>query len=254
MQARIVSGAAGARWLIDGWRFFRAAPLGWLAIVAAYLLITNVVAFVPVIGIFAALMIVPGLSAGLMAGARAASQGDSPRLSMLFEGFRRDARTQLALGAVYMAGSALVFMAMTFADDGGALRAVLGGAQNTEEVAPADLLSPLVVAAALYTPVMMAFWFAPPLAAWNSMGAAKALFFSFLACMMNWRAFLAYGAVTALVMLVLPFMALTLLLLVTGGAVKLSITGLMFAFLIVLLPTLLASFYASYRDVFAEPS
>src|SRR5919204_5843418 len=29
MQARIVEATRGARWLADGWRLFRAAPLGW---------------------------------------------------------------------------------------------------------------------------------------------------------------------------------------------------------------------------------
>jgi len=32
------------------------------------------------------------------------------------------------------------------------------------------------------------FWFAPPLAAWHATGTGKALFFSFFACLMNWRA------------------------------------------------------------------
>ena len=57
----------------------------------------------------------------------------------------------------------------------------------------------LAATAALYMPVMLAFWFAPPLAAWHSTGAVKALFFSLAASLMNWRAFLGYGAVTAIV-------------------------------------------------------
>jgi hypothetical protein len=43
------------------------------------------------------------------------------------------------------------------------------------------------------TPVMMAYWFAPVLAAWHCLGVG-ALFFSFVACWLNWRPFLAYGA------------------------------------------------------------
>ena len=99
---------------------------------------------------------------------------------------------------------------------------------------------------------MMMFWFAPALAAWHSVSAAKALFFSFFACLMNWRAFLAYGAVTAAVTVVLPFIVLTGLLLASGGALKMSAMALVFPLLITLLPTLFASFYASYRDVFGQ--
>ena len=37
MQARIVPASRGARWLAEGWQMFRAAPLGWLALVFVYL-------------------------------------------------------------------------------------------------------------------------------------------------------------------------------------------------------------------------
>ncbi|HYD56408.1 MAG TPA: BPSS1780 family membrane protein [Burkholderiales bacterium] len=254
MQARIVSGRGGVLWFLDGWRIFRKAMLGWLAMVAAYLLITNLVVYVPVVGIFAALVLVPPLSAGLMAGARAASRGATPELSLLFDPLRQETRAQLMLGAVYMVSSVLVFFAMGLADDSGQLRAMLGGKLKPEELQPGEILRPLIVAAVLYTPVMMAFWFAPPLAAWHSTGAAKALFFSFYACLVNWRAFLAYGAVTIAILVVLPFFVLALLVLLSGGAVQRSVTGLLLALVIVLLPTLLASFYASYRDVFGEGS
>ena len=253
MRARIVSVAGGARWLVEGWSIFRRSMLGWIALVAAYLLLTNLVAAVPVVGIFAALVIVPPLSVGLMAGARAASRGAMPPLSLLFDGFRSNPRTQLTLGVVYMLSSLLVFLAMCAADADGQLRAMMSGRMKPEELDPAAMLAPLLVAAVLYTPVMMAFWFAPPLAAWHSLGAAKSLFFSFYACLVNWRAFLGYGALSLLLMVVLPFVALTVLVLATGGQVQLSIMGLLGALLIILLPTLLASFYASYRDVFAQP-
>src|SRR5258708_26920815 len=99
-------------------------------------------------------------------------------------------------------------------------------------------------------PVMLAFWFAPPLAAWHSTGPAKALFFSFAAAMMNWRAFLAYGAVTAVVPLVIPFVLLSALALASAGDPRFPAAPLVFPLLLLLLPTLFASFYASYRDVF----
>jgi hypothetical protein len=67
---------------------------------------------------------------------------------------------------------------------------------------------------------------------------------------MNWRAFIAYGAVTALVTLVLPFLALSGLMLLSGGALRVPVMSLVFPLLILLLPTLFASFYVSYRDIF----
>jgi hypothetical protein len=97
---------------------------------------------------------------------------------------------------------------------------------------------------------MMMFWFAPPLAAWHSASPFKALFYSFFACLMNWRAFLAYGAATALITLIIPFVLVVTLRTLLAGV---SFAWLAFPLLGVLLPTLFASFYASYRDVFAAP-
>jgi len=68
---------------------------------------------------------------------------------------------------------------------------------------------------------------------------------------MNWRAFLAYGAVAAAVTLAAPFLVLSGLMLASGGALQAPAMALVFPLLILLLPTLFASFYASYRDVFA---
>jgi hypothetical protein len=75
----------------------------------------------------------------------------------------------------------------------------------------------------------------------------KALFFSFVACLLNWRPFLVYGAFSALVVLVLP---LAVLLALTLASLKVAAMSLVFPVLLVLLPILFASFYASYRDVF----
>ena len=251
MQPRIVSAGAGALWLLEGWRLFRAAPFGWLAMVFSYWLLMTVVSLVPLAGIAAASILVPPFSVGFMAAARAASRGGPLGVSLLFDGFRNELRAQLALGVLYLACLALVLGATTFADQGALARWMLSGQRPGDDMLQSEeFFAALATAAALYTPVMMMFWFAPPLAAWHSSGAAKAIFFSFFACLMNWRAFLAYGAATAVVTMVLPFLALSALLLASGGTLKMPVMGLVFPLLIVLLPTLFASFYASYRAVF----
>jgi hypothetical protein len=112
----------------------------------------------------------------------------------------------------------------------------------------------LLVGAALYVQVMMLFWFSPVLAAWHGVAVPKALFFSFFAVLMNWRAFLAYGMVTALVTVVAPFVTALAMTAFTGGKGQLAATGLLFPLLLVIMPTLFGSFYASYRDIFAAPS
>ena len=249
MQARIVPAARGARWIGEGWQMFRAAPLGWLALVFAYLFGTQVVALVPLVGMVAALIAVPGLTVGMMGAARAASRGGALRVAMLLDGFRDGWRVQLVLGAVYLACSMAVFAGLSLADEGGTLRAAMSGRADAEMPQTDDWLRAALVFAALYLPVMMMFWFAPALAAWHAAGAAKALFFSFFACLMNWRAFLAYGAVTLLAVVAVPLAALSLVVALAGGA-RPQLAPLMLPLVVLILPTLFASFYASYRDVF----
>lgn len=248
MQARVVTPSRGARWLAEGWRLFRAAPLGWLALVFAYWLAMTIVSLVPVAGVAAASVLVPPFAVGFMAAARAAERGAPLELALLTEGFRHSLKAQLILGLVYF-GCLALLLAATAAADGGALaRWMLTGLRPDAEMLQSDeFLAALAGAALLYLPVMMMFWFAPPLAAWHASGAAKALFFSFFACLMNWRAFLAYGAVVALVTVAGPF--LVLFALMQAGS-PLPVMSLVFPLLILLLPTLFASFYASYRDVF----
>jgi hypothetical protein len=249
MQARIVSAARGARWLGEGWRLFRAAPLGWVAAVFGYWLVMTVISLVPVVGIAAAAILVPAFSVGFMAIARATSRGAGAEFALLLDGLKHEPRSQIVLGVVYLVCLALLLGASSLADDGALARWMLTGRKPDDEVLRSDgFFAALVVAALLYLPVMAAFWFAPPLAAWHSTGAAKALFFSLAASLMNWRAFLAYGAVAATVTLVIPFAALKLL--VLSGALRFPPATLVFPLILVLLPTLFASFYASYRDVF----
>ena len=248
MQARIVDTRRGAAWLADGWRLFRAAPLGWLALVFAYWIIMTLVSVVPIVGIAAASVMVPAFSVGFMAAARAASRRGPVELGLLFEGFRHHLKSQLVLGAIYFACLGLVLGATTLADEGELARWMLTGRRPDDETLQSDgFLSALFLAAALYVPVLMMFWFAPPLAAWHGIGPAKALFFSFFACLLNWRPFLAYGAVSALFALALPLLLLFILLL---ASFKVAAMSLVFPLLLVLLPTLFASFYASYRDIF----
>jgi hypothetical protein len=250
VQARIVGASRGARWLGEGWQLFRPAPLAWLALSCAYLLGTNVLALVPAIGIMVALILVPPLTVGMMAAARAASAGAAPRLAMLAEGLRREPRAQLALGMVYLACSMLILAATNAADGAGGLRELMSGRDPSAEAELDALVFPLAVFVLLYLPVSMMFWFSPPLIAWHATGAPRALFFSFVACMLNWRAFLAYGASVVLMMVVVPGLLLLALRIVFAVDFRMAAVSLVFPFLVLMLPTLFASFYASYRDVF----
>ena len=258
MRARVVSFAAGARWFVEGWRLFRTSPGLWLALVFAYWMILATVSLLPVIG-FAAWVLHPAFSVGFMALSRSCEQRGRIEATLLFDGFRSRPMVQLALGCAYLGLLAGMIGATTLADDGALARWMLTGRRpEDEQLQSAEFFAALLLAGALYVPIMMLFWFAPVLAAWHALGPVQALFYSFFASLMNWRAFLGYLCVAAAVTVVIPFLLLGVFLLASGGRPKFNVMALIFPLLIFLLPTLFASFYASYRGVFgasdsAEP-
>lgn len=229
MQAHLVPALRGAQWILSGWRLFCAAPLGWLAVVLVYFLIAMLLSLLPFA--VAAPVLEPAFSVGFMAAGRAAARGTPVRLAQLFEGFRGSLQPQLLLGVLYLACLAGLLL--------------LAGAPPGK--LPTELGPGLVLAGLAFVPVMMAFMFAPVLAAWHGVSPGKSLFFSFVACLVNWRAFLVYGALMALAP-VLPLLAVLL------GLAGPILVVLLPPLVIVAVPTLLASMYASYRDVFAAHS
>jgi hypothetical protein len=253
MHARIVAAGRGVRWLAEGARLFVAAPFGWLGLLGAYYLMVMLASLVPILGFAAVAITTPAFSVGFMAVARAAAHRSRPEFALLFDGFRHERRAQLVLGAVYLVLVALVFTALALADDG-TLRTFLS-AKRGREPAPeiGALLAPLALAGALYLPVMMMFWFAPLLVAWHGLTPAKALFFSLAGCLMNWRAFLAYGIAAGVVVLAAPYLVVSILVLVSGGGLSPKDPEVLLPFMLLLLPPFYGSFYASYRDVFGSP-
>ncbi len=253
MQPGVVPARSGLGWLASGWRLFAFAPFAWLGLMFAYWFLITLVSLVPVAGVVAAGVLVPIFSVGFMAAARSAAARQPPRLTHLFEGFRSNPRGGVRLGIVYllligcvMGGSALV--------DGGMLaRWMLGGTRPGEaQLASAEFSGALLAAALLYTPVMMFYWFAPVLVAWRGASAAKAMFFSFFACLHNWAAFLVYGLAVGVLAFLVPLMLVSLMMLVAQG--KPAAASFVLPLLLVMMPVLFASFYASYRDIFGDPA
>ena len=253
MRARIVPARRGAAWLGEGVRIFFAAPFSWLFLVAAYYFLVLVASVVPVLGFVAVGLTTPAFTVGFMAVARAAANRARPELPLLFEGFRHHARAQVILGALYLAFVGLIVAGIALTDDG-SLRAAMEAQRSRQPAGDVSgALAALAVAAALYGAVMTIFWFAPVLASWHALPPAKALFFSMAACFMNWRAFLVYGAAAVAAIVAVPYLVVMLVSLLSGGAVAARNPQALLPFVLLFLPPLYASFYASYRDVFAAP-
>lgn len=220
-------------------------------LVVAYWFTVLFLNIVPVLGVLLASLAIPGLSVGLMQAARNIERGQPVGIQTLYGSLRENARTLIALGALYLCCT-LGALALSSLVDGGALLKFMLSNSRAERalVEDADFTLSALFIMLLMTPVLMAWWFAPVLAAWHRLGVGKALFFSFIACWMNWRPFLVYGLGLLIVAGILPGVLLGILLLVMPGAANLVTALVTMPMVLVIAPTIFASFYASYRDIF----
>ena len=251
MRAQTLPAAAGWRWILGGFAIFRRNPPMLSMLVVTYWFTVIFLNILPVVGAIAASLLIPGLSVGLMQAARNLERSQPVGVQTLYGGLKENTRTLLALGALYLFFTFGILGISAIFDGGDLLRYMLASSKAERTMAEdSDFLLPVLVVMTLMTPVMMAYWFAPVLAAWHRLSLGKALFFSFVACWMNWRPFLVFCAGVLLVAGIIPGLLLGLLLTLFPGAQG-FITGLvMVPMVLIMAPVIFASFYASYRDIF----
>ncbi|WP_434514232.1 BPSS1780 family membrane protein [Dechloromonas sp. ARDL1] len=236
---------------MGGFALFRRNPVMLGMLVVAYWFTVLFLNVVPFVGVLVASLAIPGLSVGLMQAARNLERGQPIGLQTLYGSLKDNGRTLVALGALYLCAT-LGVLGLSSLLDGGDLMRFMLASNRAERAAVEDsdfLLSALCVMT-LMVPVLMAWWFAPVLASWHRLSVGRALFFSFMACWMNWRPFLTYGIALLIVAGIVPGLLLGILLLILPGAANLATAILTLPMVLVVAPTVFASFYASYRDIF----
>ena len=248
----------GWKWVLTGFALFRKSPAMWAFLTLSYIMLMQILGMIPILGWFAATVLIPAFSASFMIVSRELDQGRKLGFDLLFSGFRTNLPALLRQGGLYLA-SGLAILGLSAAIDGGLLLQLMVFGEKPPAAAFEDgsLAGAAMLAGALYLPVLAAFWFAPALSAWRDLPALQALFYSFFAALSNWRAFFAYGLALALLSMICSFALFVLALLVRGLLGNRSQDAFLLVMLPVMLtyvPTLFASFYASYRDVFPAPA
>ena len=251
MRASSLPPAAGWRWILGGFAIFRRNPPMLSMLLVAYWLTMIFLNVLPIVGALAASLVVPGLSVGLMQAARNIERGQPVGLQTLYGGLRENPRTLVGLGALYLLCTLGVLGVSAVADGGDFLRFMLAGS-HAERAAydEADFTLPVLLMLLFMLPVMMAYWFAPVLAAWHRLPLVKALFFSFVACWLNWRPFLVYSLGLLLLVGVVPGVLLGVLLALFPGAQQFFTALILVPMALIVAPAVFASFYAGYRDIF----
>lgn len=251
MRAQTLPSVAGWGWILSGFAIFRRSPIVLGMLVLTYWFTVIFLNVLPFVGALAASLVIPGLSVGLMQAARQVERGLPIGVQTLFGSMKENARTLLALGALYLCCTLGVLGLSTLLDGGDMFKFMMANSRSERAaVEDADFIAPALFVMVMMTPVMMAYWFAPVLAAWHRLTLGRALFFSFVACWMNWRAFLVYGFGLVLVGGVLPGVLLGVLLLIFPDAANFIAAVVTMPMVLVIAPTIFASFYACYRDIF----
>ncbi|MFT3720877.1 BPSS1780 family membrane protein [Pseudorhodoferax sp.] len=244
MNLNIVPARTGVQWVREGIRTFFRQPLALIGLFFMYMAAMLIISQLPVVGMLLAGVLVPASTLGLMAATREAAQGRIPLPSVLASAFRagqQRLQAMLVLGVVYTALSLAASLLVS---------ALLPEAPATP--AAADAVQQHLGGAALLTlllhlPLFLMFWHAPALVHWHGVTPAKSLFFSFVACLRNARAFLVYGLVwTGLIMA--AGMVIALFASLAGSAQTASMVMMPFAF--VMAAMMSTSVYFTFRDCF----
>ncbi len=237
MRIRSVDAGRGWQWIVEGFRLFRRSPFMWVVLTLVLALIWMIMFAVKLIGPLLFNLLSPVFFAGFMIGCRVLDEGGELELAHVFAGFKTHAAPLVTVGGVYLVGM-IVILGLIFVTAGGNMLPGALSGKHTDMAALAaavrSLALAVLVAFAVYMPLLMAVWFAPVLIAFHRMPAVPAMKLSFAACWRNLLPFTVYG----FVILVLWFLASIPLLL-----------GLL-----IVLPVVLCSIYASYKDIFVLES
>ncbi|MFN9677227.1 MAG: BPSS1780 family membrane protein [Betaproteobacteria bacterium] len=245
MQVNRVTAGQGLRWLIEGFGLLRRQPLGLSAMVVIYLMMLLVPALIPLVGIVFAGVLSPFATVGLMHCMRDAAAGRAPVPAAFALPFRDEtARTHLfRLGLVNAALVSIVaVLALLLVPESPS-----SGPPRTLDELPLD---GLLLQMVLYLPVLALMWFSPLLAGWHRVSPAKAMFGSVIACLRNLGAMLVYAFSTALALVSISVVIISLLTVFISSRELLSFFVAPVA--LALMTVVQASFYPMYRDLFAD--
>ena len=259
MKLHIVPASTGITWVKSGIAVFRRQPMAMAALFFMTMAAMSLASVVPLIGPALALALLPSATLAMMVASAEAMQGRFPTPAVLLVAFRTGRQRlnhMLVLGALY-AGGFLAVMGISALVDGGVFAQVyLGGETMTQEIAEnEDFQHAMWVAMALYLPLSLLFWHAPGLVHWHGVPPVKSLFFSIVACVRNFGAFVVFGlgwlAVFALggVLMSLVSAMLAVLGLFSAGAMG----GLMVGLAMVMAAMFFSSIVFTFRDCFAAP-
>lgn len=242
----------GWLWVKEGVALFRKQPAEVSTLFLSYMFLMLALGIIPVIGQLLPLILVPVFAMSFMQACRHIEEGKRVYPNLLLVGFRSPAlRRLLTLGVLYLLAAFGAVAVSTLADGGTFWNAMTGTGLDAKDIEGSSISLAMVVAAVVYIPAAMAFWFAAPLIAWHDMPLGKALFYSFFAVRRAGKAFLLYGLAWLVIGILLPAAVSTIVALLIN-----NVTVIVFILLplsIILTVVMYCSFYPTYTAIFGRP-
>jgi uncharacterized membrane protein len=234
MEVRKVNAGNGWNWISGGFAIFKQSPVIWIALFFIYVLIGMALSIIPVAGPIVFNVLAPVFMAGFMMGCRALEMGEEIEINHLFAGFKQNTSQLITVGGIYLA-ALIVIVGVVFLASGAAplsnpmmAEDLMSGKHAT--AAGEGMFLPLLIVVAAMVPLFMAYWFAPTLVLFHDMKALDAMKLSFVACLRNIIPFFVYSLISMVLMVL--------------AAIPLGLG------LLVMIPTMTASLYVSYKDIF----
>lgn len=252
MKLQSVAAKEGYTWIRQGIWLFKQNPLGFLMLIFLYVFLAQLAVLIPVIGVFAVLLLTPTLSVGFMTACRQVILKERIRPTVYLVALQSTPLIRkriLQLGTVYAALILTLSLILSLLVDFELLLPLLTGDKQMTPEAISQIYMILFFGGLLYIPVAMLMWFSPVLVAWEDMPVGQALFSSVLACWSNLGAFFTYFTVWSVVLIAIPltigsiFEALDLSQVASFIVAPLSIAGL---------TVMHCSFFATWKGCFAE--
>jgi hypothetical protein len=259
MKLHIVPARTGMAWVKQGIRAFWRQPMALAALFFMTMAAMSLATMVPLVGPAIALALLPSATLAMMVAAAQASQGQFPTPALLLVAFRtgrQRLRDMLVLGALYAVGFLGVMGLSALIDGGQFAQVYLGGAPMTKEVAENPAFQRAMwLSMILYMPLSLLFWHAPGLVHWHGVPPVKALFFSIVACVRNFGAFLVYGLGWMGVFLLGGLVvAMVSALLAVAGLAGAAAGGIMVGAAMMMAAMFFTSVVFTFRDCFDPPS
>ena len=253
MKLNVVEARTGSKWVRQGIRVFWRQPIAMSGLFFLFMAIMSLSALLPIVGSFIALTLLPAATLGLMAASREVDLGKFPMPTILAIAFRANKerkRDMAILGLLYALGFVGVMGISALMDGGGFAKLYLvGGKLDAETIMEPNFQNAMWLSLLLYMPLSMVFWHAPALVHWHGVPALKSLFFSTVACLRNWRAFLVFGLMWTVVFLSTALI-LSLVSGLMGDGELVSMTLL--PAMLMLAAMFFCSVYFSFRDCFVS--